>query len=259
MYRKPVFILLPLLAFTISALSLSTRAIFAQTEAQGAKADTLTSKEIEQEGDQLNKQILAVNRDIISVVKDYKLTSEDLKKNIRIVPFQTTIKYADNGKGNYLEVERHKFIRNPLNLHKIAGIKKKTFRVYYSGDTVNKVEMSIFERYYDDNSAVQVDITDPSPGDEQTNDVTFTHNLLVNYTIQNEKFRKTVKLVDNKKLGDIQNNTAFPIRNQLRRDFLVPNLIFVNNVLLDVAETYYKGKKDAESLMLEFLRKAVDY
>ncbi len=259
MHRKPLFLLLPLIAFAISALSFNSPAIFAQTEAQGPKGDTLTSKEIEQEGVQINKQIMAINKDILAVVKDYKLTTDDLKKNIRIVPFQTTIKYADNDKGNYLEVERHKFIRNPLNIHKIAGIKKKTFRVYYSGDTVTKLEMSIFERYYDDNSAVQVDITDPSPGDEQTDDITFTHNLLVNYTIQNEKFRKTVKLVDNKKLGEIQNNTAFPIRNQLRRDFLVPNLIFVNNVLLDVAETYYKGKKDAESLMLDFLGKSVDY
>lgn len=259
MHIRKAIPLLIFLVLALAALPIHITMTYAQTGQQADKADTLTSKEIEQEGDMMNKQIMSVNRDILKVVKDYKLTSDDLKKNIRIVPFQTTLKYGDNGKGNYLEVTRHKFIRNPLNLHKIVGIKNKSFKIYYSGETVNKIEMQIFERYYDDNSAVQVDITDPSPGDEQTNDVTFTHTLLVNYTIQNDRFRKDVKLVDNKKLGEIQNSTAFPIRNDLRRDFLLPNLTFVNNVLLDVAETYYKGKKDAESLMLEFLRKSVDY
>ena len=202
---------------------------------------------------------MAVNKDLMSVFKDYKLASDELKNNIRIVPYQTTIKYADNGKGKYLEVSRHKFIRNPLNLHTVIGIKNKTFRLYYSGDTVNKVELEIFERYYEDNSAVRVTIFDTSPADEQTSDISFTHNLLVNYSIENEKFRRDVKLVDNKKLGEIQNTTAFPIRNSIKRDVLIPNLVFVNNVLLDIAETYNSGKKDAETLMLEFLKKSVDY
>lgn len=258
MHRRTALPLFISLALALTMLPLHMSAIFAQTGQQAAQADKLTSKEIEHEGDMMNKQIMSINRDIINTVKDYKLTSDEMKKNIRIVPYQTSLLYGDKN-GNYLEVTRHKFIRNPLNLHQIIGVKNKTFRVYYSGETVNKIEMEIFERYYDDNSAVRVNIMDPSPGDEQTNDVTFTHTLLVNYSIQNEKFRKDVKLVDNKKLGDIQNSTAFPIRNDLRRDFMVPNLVFVSNVLLDVAETYYKGKKDAETLMLEFLKKSVDY
>ncbi len=227
--------------------------------AQPQQEDKLSSKELEQEGALLDKQIFNVNKEILKSVKDYKITSDEFKKNLRIIPFQTEIKFADNGKGNYIEITRHKFIRNPLNLHQIVGIKNKTFRLYYTGDTVTKIEITIFERYYDDNTAVQVDITDPTPGDEQTNDIAFSHSLLVNYSMQDEKLRRTVKLLDNKKLAEIQNTTAFPIRNQLRRDFLVPNIIFVNNVMLDVAESYYKGKKDAETLMLEFLRKSSGY
>jgi len=256
MHRRTALLLFILFALAIIALPLHVT--FAQTDQEAAKSDKLTSKEIEKEGEVMNKQINSINQDILKTVREYKLTSDEMKKNIRIVPFQTTINYADKN-GTFMEVTRHKFIRNPLNLHQIVGVKNKTFRIFYSGETVNKIEMEIFERYYDDNSAVRVNIVDPSPGDEQTNDVTFTHTLLVNYTIENAKFRKDVKLVDNKKLGDIQNTTAFPIRNELKRDFMVPNLVFVSNVLLDVAETYYKGKKDAESLMLEFLKKSVDY
>ena len=258
MHRRKAIPLLIFLALALAALPVHVTMAYAQTGQKADQGDTLTSKEIEKEGDMMNKQIMSVNRDIIKTVKDYKLTSDDVKKNIRIVPYQTSLNFW-NKNGDFMEVTRHKFIRNPLNLHQIIGIKNKTFRIFYSGETVNKIEMEIFERYYDDNSAVRVTIVDPSPSDEQTNDITFTHTLLVNYTIENDKFRKDVKLVDNKKLGEIQNNTAFPIRNDLRRDFLLPNLVFVNNVLLDVAETYYKGKKDTESLMLEFLRKSVDY
>ncbi len=258
MIRKiaPVLIILLIAVFVVSQFAL--KPAFTQS-AQPAQEDKLTSKELEQEGALLDKQILNINKEILKVVKDYKITSDDFKKNLRIIPFQTDIKFAENGKGNYIEVTRHKFIRNLLNLHQIVGIKNKTFRLYYSGDTVNKIEMSIFERYYDDNTAVQVDINDPTPGDEQTNDITFSHTLLVNYSMADEKLRRSVKLLDNKKLGEIQNTTAFPIRNQLRRDFLIPNIIFVNNMILDVAESYYKGKKDAETLMLEFLRKSSGY
>ncbi|MCX7679052.1 MAG: hypothetical protein N2316_07510 [Spirochaetes bacterium] len=248
-----------MLSITIILFShLATGPAFTQTN-QPSGGDKLTSKEIELEGSMLDKQFFAVNKDIIKTVKDYKVTSDEFKKHLRIIPFQTDIKFSDNGKGQFIEVSRHKFIRNPLNLHQIVGIKNKTFRIYYSGETVTRIEMTIFERYYDDNTAVQVDIVDPTPGDEQTNDITFTHTLLVNYSMENEKLRRTVKLLDNKKLGEIQNTTAFPIRNQLRRDVLVPNIIYVNNVLLDVAESFYKGKKDAEALMLEFLQKSTAY
>lgn len=258
MIRKiiPGMMILLIAAFVVSQFAL--KPAFTQS-AQPGQEDKLSSKELDQEGALLDKQIFNVNKEIIKTVKDYKVTSDEFKKNLRIIPFQTDIKFGENGKGNYIEVTRHKFIRNPINLHQIVGIKNKTFRIYYSSETVNKIEMSIFERYYDENTAVQVDITDPSPGDEQTNNITFSHTLHVNYSMADEKLRRSVKLLDNKKLGEIQNTTAFPIRNQLRRDFLVPNIIFVNNVILDVAESYYKGKKDAETLMLEFLKKSWGY
>ncbi len=255
MHNKIVLSLVLIFLFAAYAITINSPGLFAQEVSE----DKLISKEIEQEGAQLDKQILAVNRDLMNVFKDYKLSSDDMKKNIRIIPYQTTIKYADNGKGNYLEVSRHKFIRNPLNLHKTIGIKNKTFRLYYTGETINKIELEIFERYYEDNSAIRVNISEPSPGDEQTGDITFTHTLLVNYTIENAKYRRDVKLLDNKKLAEILNTTAFPIRNSIKRDVLIPNLVFVNNVLLDIAETHNKGKKDAETLMLEFLKKSVDY
>ena len=68
---------------------------------------------------------------------------------------------------------------------------------------------------------------------------------------------KTV--VDGKKLGDIKNSIVYPVRNNIKRDFLIPSLAYFYNVLLNIAETYSKGVKDSDSMMYEFLRKSTEY
>lgn len=250
---------LSILFVTMTILAISFSSAYSQEARPAERKDMLTSQELEQDGQDMNKQILTLNNDIQKTAKEYKLFSDDMKKNISVLPYQTNLRYGSDNNGSYMEIERHKFMRDPLNVSKIVGVKTKTFKLYYSGDSVNKLSTQIFERYYDDNSAVNVNILDPTPGSEDTGDVTFTHTIMVNYTIPNEKFRKNINLVDNKALKDIQNTTAFPIRNDLRRNFLIPNLVYVNNVLMDIAETYYKGKKDSESLMTEFLKHTINY
>jgi hypothetical protein len=206
----------------------------------------------------MNKQIMNLNNEIQKTIRDYNLLSPEIKQGLKVVPYQTNVRYASDNQGSYMEIERHQFIRDPLQAAKFIGIKTKKFKLYYSGDTINKLQTEIFERYYDDNSAVKVDVVDPTPASEDTGDIMFTHTMMVNYTIENPKFRKNVKLVD-KALRDIQNTTAFPIRNDLKRNFLLPNLIYVNSVLLDIAESYYKGKKDSESVMMNFLVQSINH
>ncbi len=250
---------LSILFATMTILAVSLSAVSAQENPSGERKDMLTSQDLEKDGQELNKQILTLNNDIQKSVKEYKLLSDEMKKGISVLPYQTSLRYGSDNNGSFMEIERHQFMRNPLSVSKIIGVKTKSFKLYYSGDTVNKILTQIFERYYDDNSAVRVNVLDPTPSSEGTDDVTFTHTVMVNYTIPNEKFRKNINMVDNKALKDIQNTTAFPIRNDLRRNFLIPNLVYVNNVLLDIAETYYKGKKDSESLMTEFLKRTINY
>jgi hypothetical protein len=252
-----------LIALVCLSVSLGALPAYSQESKQEQKSenrqDMLTSKDLEREGEDLNKQILTLNQEIQKTLRDYSLLKDDVRKNLKTVPYQTNVRFASDNQGSFIEIERHKFIRDPLHNSKLIGIKTKKFKLYYSGDTVNKLATEIFERYYDDNTAVKVDILDPTPGSEDTSDITFTHTMLVNFTIDNPKFRKDVKLVDNKALRDIQNDTAFPIRNDLKRNFLMPNLIYINNVLIDVAESYYKGKKDAENLMMDFLVRSINH
>lgn len=259
MIRKNFRLSILFVTMTILAISFSSAFTQENPSSSEQRKDMLTSEELQKEGLELNKQILILSNDIQKTAKDYKLFSEDMKKNISVLPYQTTLRYGSDNNGNFMELERHQFMRNPLSVSKITGVKTKSFKLYYSGDSISKILTQVFERYYDDNSAVKVNVLDPSPSSEDTDDVTFTHTVMINYTIPNEKFRKNINMVDNKALKDIQNTTAFPIRNDLRRNFLIPNLVYVNNVLLDIAETYLKGKKDSESLMTEFLKRTINY
>ncbi len=54
----------------------------------------------------------------------------------------------------------------------------------------------------------------------------------------------------------MKNSTAFPVRNSLKRVFLVPHLEYFYQVLLSIAETYAKGIKDSDSQMFEFLKES---
>lgn len=125
----------------------------------------------------------------------------------------------------------------------ITGIQVKKIKIYTNGQTISKIESEIYERDYYSGSLNIVRITDPSPATEGTNDIVFTH--IVNGKV----------FLDNKKLGDMKNTTAFPIQNDLKRDFIVPHMSYFMNSLLFIAESYYKGLKDAESGMAEFLKR----
>ena len=66
-------------------------------------------------------------------------------------------------------------------------------------------------------------------------------------------------LINDKKLGEIRNNRAFPIRNDIKREFLIPHSTFIYNTFLKIAELYYKGIKDSDSAMSDFLKKSTSY
>jgi hypothetical protein len=126
-------------------------------------------------------------------------------------------------------------------------LRKKSVKIFMSGQSVARIESVIYEKDYESGVTTEVRILDPSPGAPGTDDIVFTHLL-------NGK-----KLLDAKKLVEIKNTTAFPVRNDLKRDFYVPHLSYFYSVILSVSETYSKSIKDADTLMSEFLKKSRDY
>ena len=66
-------------------------------------------------------------------------------------------------------------------------------------------------------------------------------------------------LLNNKKLGTVKNTTAYPLRNEIKREFLIPHLSTFYSAILFISEAYYKSLKDSDSSLSEFLKKSTKY
>jgi len=82
---------------------------------------------------------------------------------------------------------------------------------------------------------------------ESTDDVTFTHSY------------NGRKVIDQKKLADVKNTTDLPLRNEIKIQFMIPNLTILYNNLLLIVESNKKEYKDLDIKMTDFLKKAIQY
>jgi hypothetical protein len=228
-----VFIIIFIVAFVLAPASDAQN----KREAKSGKQYTLKSEKLDKQGKELDSQILDLNSKIASVIKKFDLLNTP---GIRILPYQTSYVLGKN----FIEMEKHLFIKDALYNRKIAGIKKKRIKITISGQTVSRIESTIFEKDFDSGRVNEVIIIDPSPLSSGTDDITFTHNYVGK------------QVVKNKKMGDIKNTTANPVRNEIKREFLIPHLTIFYNSLLFIAGSYYKSLKDTDSSMSEFLRKS---
>lgn len=231
MKRFAIVISVVLVAFTLS---------FGQDSNDKDNKYALTSEKLDQEGRNLDRQIDELSSEISNIIKKYDLLNT---RDIRIVPFQTTYKLGDNS----IEMEKHSFEKDPFFMGGIAGLMMRKIKIFTTGQSVSKFESEIYEKDYYSGDSDRVVIVDPSPGTAGTDDVVFTH-------IKNGK-----RFLDGKKLGEIKNTTAFPVRNELKRDFLIPHLTYFKDSLLFIAEAYYNSLKDADSYMAEFLKQSKEY
>lgn len=214
--------------------------ISANVFSQQTKKDSLESETLVIEGKQLDEQILTFCKRIEDTIAKYKLMS---LKDIRLLPFQ--ISYSQGN--DYIYIEKHYFIKDDLVPNKIKIKKLKSIKIYTNGTTVNKLESIIREENYYENTVSEVKIIDPTPSALGTDDIVFSY------------IRENKVILTDKKLSEVKNSTAFPIQNQLKREFYIPHLMYFYDVLLSIAETYYKGMKDVDSTMTEFLKDSTKY
>ncbi len=214
-------------------------AVRSQEKKESERGSTLTSEKLDNEGRALDEQIVSISKKIEDVIGRYKLMTI---RDIRILPYQISYRLGDG----YIEIQRHSFERDELR-KQVTRLKKKIIRIYSSGSGISKIESEIVDRDYNAALYTQVTIIDPTPTAAGTDDIVFTHAI------------SGKKLLDGRRLGEVKNSTAFPVRNSLKREFLVPHLEYFCQVLLSIAETYAKGIKDSDSQMYEFLKESTTY
>jgi hypothetical protein len=207
---------------------------------QEPKKDSLESEMIVNEGKQLDQEVLTFCKRIEDTVAKYKLMSI---KDIRLLPFQVSYSQGND----YIYLEKHFFVKDDIVPNKIKIKKLKSIKIYTNGTTVSKLESIIREENYYKNTVSEVKIIDPTPTTLGTDDIVFTY------------IRENKVILTDKRLSEVKNSTAFPIQNQLKREFYIPHLMYFYDVLLSIAETYYKGMKDVDSTMTEFLKDSTKY
>ncbi|HNV46675.1 MAG TPA: hypothetical protein PKJ16_06505 [Spirochaetota bacterium] len=227
-----------LVILLVMAMALS----FSPAAAQEKKADqdSLESKELAEEGTALDKQIADLSKKISEVIATYELANK--ANRFKTLPYQMSLIRGDG----FIEIERHRFTRSNVDNTRITGIQKKKLKIGTDGKSANKLEFIVWERNYDTEAETQVLVTDASPATPDKKGMKFDYSV-------NKRLLKSMTL------DQIQNTTAFPIRNELKRDFVIPHLTYFYNSLLMIGETYRKGMKDSESLMADFLKESTKY
>jgi hypothetical protein len=228
-------------------ITLFVNIIAAQEKKSGDSAKTdrpdktlLVSEELNAEGQKLDEEIDSTYKKVNNVIVNYKLSQ---LKDIKMLPYRTVY----NVKENYIEVEKYDLVKDAFYDEKYTGINKKIIKIFLSGNTISRVESELLEQKVGGAYVDRVIIIDPSPMTPGTDDILFT------------QIQKNVKIIENKKLGEIKNNRASPIRNDIKKEFIIPHIIFLYDVLFDIAETYYKGIKDADRMLSDFLKKSTKY
>ena len=212
----------------------------AQEKKGSGQEYALISEKLEQQGKVLDAQIFDLTKKISEIIKKYDLLKT---AGIRVIPYQTTFSQGSD----FIMLEKYSFMKDDLYEKDIVGMQSKKIKIYTNGQSISKIESEIYEHNTWSGATYLVKIVDTSSMSGNTDNIVFTH-------IENGK-----TFLENKKLADIKNTTAYPIRNELKREFLIPNLSYFQNSLLFIAESYYKGLKDSEAGMTEFLKKAKKY
>ncbi len=210
-----------------------------------AQEDRLNSQRIDEQGKSYDRQILELYNTIQKLISDNNFMNN---KNYKTLPYQTEINFGPDSKNpQYVELIKHIYIRDGLFSSTPVGLEEKILRIYTNGNTITKLETTIQTKNFKTQEVENVTVTDPSPMTESTDDVTFTHSY------------NGRKVIDQKKLADVKNTTDLPLRNEIKIQFMIPNLTILYNNLLLIVESNKKEYKDLDIKMTDFLKKAIQY
>lgn len=207
--------------------------------------DKQVSQRIEEQGRSYDRQILELYNSIQRVISDNKFMEN---RSFKTLPYQTDINFGpDKNNPQYVELIKHVYLRDGLFSSKPIGLEEKILRIYTDGKTVSKLETIIQTKNFKTQEVESVIVTDPSPASETTDDVVFTH-----------KYNgKTV--IEQKKLADVKNTVTLPLRNEIKIQFMIPNLTILYNNIFFITESYKDENKSTDSKMSEFIKKAIQY
>jgi len=186
----------------LTALAIMLFAI-TQVWPQKAKIDeSQLAQELEESEKKLDKKIMEMSKEFTDF---YALKGQE----VNITPAQTRFRQG----GDYIELESYAFINHTRNTKEVVGMKSKTMRLYYSGNSLKKIETMVIEENFQQQTKIENIVVDPSPQTEGAEDIEVTN-------IFNDGRPVTLTL------KDMQNTISNPLRIKFKREFYVKNLAY---------------------------------
>ncbi|MDH4200523.1 MAG: hypothetical protein OEV66_09105 [Spirochaetia bacterium] len=146
----------------------------------------------------------------------------------------------------YIQLEKYDFVYESPSSTVVTGGKRKIIKLYYTGQSLTKMEATIMEENYILRHKKLLVVTDPSPATEDNGDIQ------VFYQINKEP---PVEY----KVSDMQNTISEPNRIKFKKEFYIE---FLNNLDADLMYTRKYVDMYGTSThvnTIEELKRSVDY
>lgn len=215
----------------------ATGSLFAidDTFKSGKDADSQKAKELEETEKALDEKIKTLGESL-------QFYSKLDKIEVKYTPGQTNFSKGDG----YIELESYNFIPQSYVYGNPVGTKVKKMRLYYSGETLSKIETEILEQDFYHKTKFYSKIVDPSPMDNNANDMIITTSFN-----DGKPYEVTV--------GDMENTLTNPLRINYKRDYYIEHLIYFEKSFRFTWEFQKRYGTSNDVVTIETLKKSLDY
>ncbi|MCB1201143.1 MAG: hypothetical protein KDK41_10890 [Leptospiraceae bacterium] len=198
-----------------------------------------------QESEELKKTEEAMDAKIKEI--NEKLQRFSILKNIPVkyTPERTTFA-KDEKDGTYIELQSYSFIPLAFNYGKPVGSRHKTMRLYYSGDTLSKVESEIVEENFHEQTKYVSKVVDPNPLDATSIDIE------ISMSFNNGEPYKVV-------LEKMENTRTNPLRLNFKRDVYIPHITYFEKMFRFTEEFQKRYGTNNDIVAIETLKRSLQY
>ncbi len=235
-----------------------------------SKNEKQQAEELKKTGEYLDKRIKELNEDLKYYIKlkDYeiKLTPG----NTVFTDSKKTEKFKDE---TFLELESYTFIPASYVSNASVGTRTKSMRLYYSGDSLSKIETTVIEDNFMTKFTTISVIVDPSPATDESGDIVIRSLTLKNNTPSTEKMEEYLKKLRDTgtkptfdlgefyegKVADMQNTISNPLQVNFKRGFYVENLRYFEKNYRFTEDFYRRYGKDSDAITIQTLKKSLQY
>lgn len=204
----------------------------------GKDASLQESEELKKTEEAMDKRIKELNE---------KLQRFAVLKNIPVkyTP-ERTVFSKDEKDGAYIELQSYSFIPLAFNYGRPVGSRYKVMRLYYSGDTLSKIETEVVEQNFHEKTRYYSKVIDPNPLDETSADfeISSSFNDGEPYSVVLEK---------------IENTKTNPLRLKFKRDFYIPHLTYFEKMYRFTEEFQKRYGTNNDVMVIDTLRRSLQY